>query len=208
MLKINKKILQKEMVYDNTVIFTYYIEYLQIVSHYMTKSMQKFNTYNRQLALEIRDKSENELYRQAIETYRYNQENGYPVMVYEVYRTYEVTYNQNNILSLYFDEYIFTGGAHGNIIRSSQNWNFNIGKMIKLSDLYKEEPYFILNILRQIEREILENPEIYFDDACCLLIDTFNPNSFFITQNGIVIYFQQYDIAPYSSGIREFLIKR
>lgn len=208
MLKINKKILQKEMVYDNTVIFTYYIEYLQIVSHYMTKSMQKFNTYNRQLALEIRDKSENELYRQAIETYRYNQENGYPVMVYEVYRTYEVTYNQNNILSLYFDEYIFTGGAHGNTIRSSQNWNFNIGKMIKLSDLYKEEPYFILNILRQIEREILENPEIYFDDACCLLIDTFNPNSFFITQNGIVIYFQQYDIAPYSSGIREFLIKR
>lgn len=40
-------------------------------------------------------------------------ENGYPVMVYEVIAEFTVTYNQNCALSLYTDQYIFTGGAHG-----------------------------------------------------------------------------------------------
>lgn len=48
------------------------------------------------------------------------------------------------------------------------------------------------------------NPEIYFDNTCNLVLDTFNPKSFYLLKDRVVIYFQQYDIAPYSSGIRTF----
>jgi len=64
-----------------------------------------------------------------------------------------------------------------------------------------------LDILKEINRQILDNKEIYFEDACNLVLETFNPDSFYLVPEGIVIYFQQYDIAPYSSGIRTFLIK-
>ena len=39
-----------------------------------------------------------------------------------------------------------------------------------------------------------------------MVIDNFNPKSFFITNKGVSVYYQQYDIAPYSSGIRVFEI--
>ncbi|MCI8519423.1 MAG: DUF3298 and DUF4163 domain-containing protein [Clostridia bacterium] len=165
-----------------------------------------FNNYNKELALELKNRSENELYQSAVESYKFNKENGYPIMVYEVYRNFKVTYNMYDFVSLYIDEYTFTGGAHGNTIRTSQNWNLYQNCMIPLEDFFPNNPYFMINILKEINEQIANDSEIYFENTCNLVLDTFNPRSYYLTQKGIVIYFQQYDIAPYSSGIREFLI--
>ncbi|MEA4987263.1 MAG: RsiV family protein, partial [Anaerovorax sp.] len=54
--------------------------------------------------------------------------------------------------------------------------------------------------------QIKKEPEIYFDDYETLVVETFNPKNFYCTPEGVVVYYLQYDIAPYSSGIREFLI--
>ena len=83
---------------------------------------QKFNRYNQTIAFNLKLKAENELYKEAIELYKYNKENGYPVMVYEVYKTFESTFNSNNLVSLYFDEYIFSG-------RSTWKYNKNISNL-------------------------------------------------------------------------------
>ncbi len=112
---INKNILQKELYYDGTLILKYYIEYPSIIGY------ENFNSYNKKRAIELKNKSENELYKEAIQTYKYNKENGYPIMVYEVYHTFDITLNRKYIVSLYTDEYIFSGGAHGNTIRTSRN---------------------------------------------------------------------------------------
>ncbi len=203
---INKNILEKELFYDNTLVLKYHIEYPIIYSNTSENSIMKFNIYNRNLAFQLKLKSESELYKEAIETYKYNKENGYPTMVYEVYRTFEITYNSLNIISLYADEYAFTGGAHGNTIRTSQNWNLIQGTLISLESFFPNNPYFMINILKEINKQIAENTEIYFENSCYLVLDTFNPKNYYIIPNSIVIYFQQYDIAPYSSGIRTFNI--
>ncbi len=203
---INKNVLKKELFYDNTLILKYHIEYPSIYSNTPEYSIMKFNMYNRNLAFQLKSKSEIDLYKEAIETYKYNKENGYPTMVYEIYRTFEITYNSLNIISLYTDEYVFTGGAHGNTIRTSQNWNLIQGILIPLESFFPNNPYFMIKILKEINKQIAENPEIYFENSCYLVLDTFNPKSYYIVPNSIVIYFQQYDIAPYSSGIRNFTI--
>lgn len=46
----------------------------------------------------------------------------------------------------------------------------------------------------------------YFENYCELVLETFRLENYYIIPNGIVIYFQQYDIAPYSSGIPIFYI--
>ena len=197
---INKNIIERELFYDNVLILKYYIEYPSINNN------ETFNNYNKNLANKVKEKSEDELYNEAVETYKYNKENGYPIMVFEVYRTFEITYNMYNVVSLYIDEYIFAGGAHGNTIRTSQTWNLYQNCMIELANFFPNNPYFIINILKEINRQIAEDKETYFENACNLVIETFNPKSYYLTPRGIVIYFGQYDIAPYSSGIPEFLI--
>lgn len=201
---IIKNLLEKELFYDGEMILKYHIEYPSIDGD-LSENIN-FNYYNKNLALELQDRSENELYKEAIETYKYNKKNGYPVMVYEVYRNFEITFNTKNIISLYTDEYIFQGGAHGNTIRTSQTWNLIMGCMLNLESFFKNKPYFVIDILKQINNQISQNPEIYFENSCNLVLNTFNPKNFYLTYNGIAIYFQQYDIAPYSSGIRVFII--
>jgi hypothetical protein len=45
-----------------------------------------------------------------------------------------------------------------------------------------------------------------YDDYKPLIIKNFDKSSFYLSPEGITIYYQQYDIAPYSSGIAEFTI--
>lgn len=209
MLKIINRILQKEMKYENTVVLKYHIEYSEIVMDWQQNrnGIKKFNDYNLKMALQTQQKAENELYKEAIELYKYNKENGYPQMMYELYREYQITLNQENAVSMYIDEYIFSGGAHGTTTRTSQTWNLMLGKMVELYELYPNEQYFLLDILRKINREISENIEIYFADPYPLVVEYFNPDSYYIDNGKVVIYFQQYDIAPYSSGIIEFTLE-
>lgn len=209
MLKIINRILQKEMKYENTVVLKYHIEYPEIVMDWQQNrnGIKKFNDYNLKMALQTQQKAEKELYKEAIELYKYNKENGYPQMMYELYREYQITLNQENAVSMYIDEYIFSGGAHGTTTRTSQTWNLMLGKMVELYELYPNEQYFLLDILRKINREISENIEIYFADPYPLVVEYFNPDSYYIDNGKVVIYFQQYDIAPYSSGIIEFTLE-
>ena len=202
MLKIINRILQKEMKYENTVVLKYHIEYPEIVMDWQQNrnGIKKFNDYNLKMALQTQQKAE-------IELYKYNKENGYPQMMYELYREYQITLNQENAVSMYIDEYIFSGGAHGTTTRTSQTWNLMLGKTVELYELYPNEPYFLLYILRKINREISENIEIYFADPYPLVVEYFNPDSYYIDNGKVVIYFQQYDIAPYSSGIIEFTLE-
>ena len=206
MYYVSKNILEKELFYEGVVVLKYHIEYPRILGSADDSAVVRFNDYNRYLALSVQHRAETELYKEAVQTYIYNKENGYPVMVYEIYRNFEVTYNRLCILSLYVDEYAFTGGAHGSTVRSSQTWNLSSGMMMSLASFFPRNPYFMVEILKQINAQIAKEPDIYFEDTCNLVLEAFNPKSFYLTPKGIVIYFQQYDIAPYSSGIREFTI--
>ena len=51
-----------------------------------------------------------------------------------------------------------------------------------------------------------KNGATYFDDYAKLIQNTFNPDSFYLFPGGVVIYFQQYDIAPYATGLPEFVL--
>lgn len=205
MNEIKENIIKNELKYDNTTILTYKIEYPQIVSSGYKLGKEIFNRYNAKIAQDLKEYAEGELYSQAKEVYEYNKKQGYPVMVFELILETNITYNADKILSLYQDQYTFTGGAHGSTIRTSQNWNLAIARQIQLYSLYTN-PYFLLDILRKINLQIANEKENYFDNYCELVVENFNPDQYYITENGINIFFQQYDIAPYSSGIPVFLV--
>ena len=131
-------------------------------------------------------------------------------MGFEFLVTFQVTYNSGCVVSLYMDQYEFEGGAHGSTQRTSQTWDFSTGKRMQLSDFYPHNPSYREEIQNQIQsgigRRLEQEPSTYFEDYPELLRNTFNAESFYLTPEGLVIYYQQYDIAPYSTGMPQFLL--
>ncbi len=204
-------VLEKELYYNDTVILKYKIEYPQLTKTRYRYGMRKFNEYNYNKALELQEYCETELFKESKELYDYNQENDYPVMVYEIILDYEVTYQNYSVVSLYTDEYMFLGGAHGNTKREGQNWNLQTGREIILKELFPNNPYYIIDILKEINRQIAEQIEkgenYYFENYCGLVQENFRLENFYRVPEGVVVFFNQYEIAPYSSGIPTFKIK-
>lgn len=211
MLNVESKTLQKELKYKGEVILKYTIEYPQVTENKWIIASKRFNIFNYKKAILLRKEAESRLFEEAKELYEYNKKNGYPIMVYELYYTFKVTYITDNIVSLYTDKYMYTGGAHGSTIRESQNWDFRIARQVPLKDLFPNNPNYVQNILvqinKKIEQDIQNGNNIYFDNYCCLTVETFSVYNYYLEKGNIVIYYQQYDIAPYSSGILTFEIK-
>lgn len=127
-----------------------------------------------------------------------------PLMPYQLFTRYTVT-NLESITSFYIDYYQFTGGAHGMTTRIAYNVDNSTGKELDLKDLFKEGYNYKSIIDNEIKKKIDKEPEKYFSGS-----DGFKgikPNqSFYIKDNNLTIYFGLYEIAPYASGIPEFII--
>ncbi len=205
-IMVKNCVIQDEMKYNEEVVLSYKIQYPQFSSECYEGALNSVNKYYLNKALEYERYYRKELYKSAVEQYLYAKKNDYPIRVFEALVEYKVTYNMDCILSLYTDNYIYLGGAHGNTVRTSETWNLQRNCKLMLDDLFRcpfDYRSYILNIVND---EIQIDSSIYFDNYKKLTADTFDSQHFYCIHKGIVIYYQQYDIAPYSSGIREFLI--
>ncbi|WP_312810723.1 DUF3298 and DUF4163 domain-containing protein [Sedimentibacter sp.] len=168
---------------------------------------------NNQIAIEVNEYHRHVsdfLYNQAVNDYREAQENNYPFHGYEAYMEYVITYNDNCFLSYYYDKYEYTGGAHGMTLRSSNTFELCRGTIIPLYCFFKKGLNYrrklIFEIIKQADERLKEEPGIFFDDYESLIIKNFDEDNYFLSPDGLSIYYQHYDIAPYSTGIVVFTI--
>ncbi len=194
------------MQYNGETVLTYKIEYPEFKSPEYPIPLDAINAYNKKKALDYQNYLENDLFHLAVKQYKEAARNGFPAHAFEALFVYKVTYNHLCILSLYFEKYEYTGGAHGNTIRFSETFNLRESRRVHLNELFTCSIDYHKYIFKQAKAQIEEDPDIYFDNYARLLVEAFNEYSFYCTQDGIVVYYEHYDIAPYSSGIREFLI--
>lgn len=114
---------------------------------------------------------------------------------------YDVKLLNQNTFSIVQQGYMYSGGAHGMTTTIAKTFNLDTGREYKLADLFDNEDY---------EREIsaIIRKEIVNRDKQNVYRFTGlqNNQAFFITKEGLFIYFQQYEIAPYSEGIITFFI--
>ncbi len=209
-LTVKENVLKKDMYYKDHLILTYTVKYPQFISDKFKLFLAKLNLYYRTQATLYQRVQISKLYQTAIDDYEYSVTNGFPIHQYEVIVEYTVTYNENCTLSLYFDRYEYTGGAHGMTYRNSDTWDLTRGRRMDLEDFFpkhKDFMEFVQNkINQQIAADIKNDNNVYFEDYTDLVKENFNVKNFYITEQGVVIYFQLYEIAPYVSGIRTFTI--
>jgi len=133
-----------------------------------------------------------------------------PFHTYEAVQEYMIPCNQCCRLSVYFDQYQFSGGAHGTTRRISQNWCARLNRPLCLRDFFQHNPQYMRyiqnEVIRQINQQNLNGNSAYFENYADLVVRTLNPCNFYMTPDSLAVYFGQYDIAPYATEIPVFLI--
>ncbi|MFC5452219.1 PdaC/SigV domain-containing protein [Paenibacillus aestuarii] len=115
---------------------------------------------------------------------------------------YTVTYNQQNKLSLHFDTYQYTGGAHGMYDMASHTFDLSTGEELTLKQAALNDPNYKSIINDEIQKQIKER-----DYTLLTPFVTINDDQrFYLKDNDIVVYFSLYEYTPYALGIPEFHI--
>ena len=129
---------------------------------------------------------------------------------WEISNNISVIYNGNSILSSQSEFYHYTGGAHGNSGVYFSNFNSQTGKKLELADLlipgYENELNNEAEKIFRKEKQLgananLESEGFWFEGNKFALNKNFG-----IKNEGLVFYFNSYEIAPYSMGPTEILI--
>jgi hypothetical protein len=114
------------------------------------------------------------------------------------------------VLSLAFFESSFTGGAHPNALLIYATVDLRSGRILSLADIVREGKEEDLTMLaeslfrrtRLLEREDdLEEAGYWFPDGRFRLNENFA-----FREDGLVFYFNSYEIAPYASGPTELVL--
>jgi len=130
---------------------------------------------------------------------------GWEIKKYIATTYYIVHYQKDDLLSFSIFYYSYTLGAHGYTLQRTYNFDLVNGEEILLGDIFKENKDYIDIINQEIKRQINLNPQEYFSEWS-VFQSISQEQPFYLIEDGIVVYFGLYEIAPYASGIRYFKI--
>ena len=118
---------------------------------------------------------------------------------------YQVHFNSEELLSLEQTYTDYLGGAHPNHYLDTLNVDLKTGKVLRLDDLFKNgsDDLSRLNIIVAQQVEAERDIKGFFEEE--IVIN--GTENFYITDNeDLVIIYPPYAVAPYASGIVEFII--
>ncbi|MDL2273572.1 DUF3298 and DUF4163 domain-containing protein [Oscillospiraceae bacterium OttesenSCG-928-G22] len=126
--------------------------------------------------------------------------------------TFRVESNRNGFVSFRLITERYAGGQHSVVNFEGLSFSLDKATRISFADLFavsQEEAADAVKalILKQMEDNIAAaDISPYFAEYPALVDATFAPERFVITEEGLRFFFDVYDIAPYSSGVPEFLV--
>lgn len=120
----------------------------------------------------------------------------------------DIRHNENNIVSIKFEKYAYTGGAHGISMTEYAVCDLVKNKKLNLNDIFKENAKVeIDNILDAKLRELNGLNELESLREAGFFVDKMEwSDNFFINSQGIGFFYNVYEIAPYASGTTELFV--
>lgn len=120
---------------------------------------------------------------------------------------YSVYYNpmriDQGILSLFGNRVSYQGSAHPTYVSISATYDLVTGNVLEFKDILTQD-YSADQLCGLICDALASNTQLY-DDYAAVVNDRFSGNSvstenWYLSTNGLCIYFSPYDIAPYAAG--------
>jgi len=117
---------------------------------------------------------------------------------------YHINYNQNNLLSVEFSGYNYSGGAHGIPFVKTLNFDLKTGKELKLNDIFKTDSNYLNYFSTQSKQKLatkFANTDMqeYFNEGLEPKNENYE-NWSFTPNGGINITFGAYQVVAYAFG--------
>jgi len=120
----------------------------------------------------------------------------------EVYFDYQLKYNRAGLLSVVLQDYQYAGGAHGSTRQTSYSIRLDSGQHYSLRDWFREDADYVSVLSAKVKEQLAVRN---LEQALFEPFERIDPDQdYYISNLGLTVYFQQYDILPYAAGIQEF----
>ena len=125
--------------------------------------------------------------------------------------TYEIKTASDDVISVLFTDSNFQGGAHGSAVTTTLNFDVKNNRVLKLADLFEPNANYLKTIAdfsRASLKAKLQKDEMFDEEM-------FNPGSeakaenyqnWNLTNKGLLITFDAYQVAAYAAGPQEVVI--
>ncbi|NCB64233.1 MAG: DUF3298 domain-containing protein, partial [Clostridia bacterium] len=132
---------------------------------------------------------------------------GYDFSPYAMEAYYSVTYQSAAAISIRRTYYSNVGTAYPANFQFSEQFDARDGSRLTFADFFSDPAAVKTKIFDAIRAQIAKREDAAgFDTA---KVETaFQENSFYLTQDSVVFYYQPDDLAPHAVGIPEFPIAR
>ena len=201
--------IKSKPVFGKTVMIDIDIAYPQVTVPQNVKSSAEISGFYRDSAIKYYACATHGLYEDAVKEYRNSLKGRVPFRTYSARAVFEVPFSDGRFLSIYTDTFEYAGSAHGNTVRRAETWNIAGGKRVGLFELFPDPscgPRVIREIFSRIESQIAKGNNTYFEDYRKNVFRCFDESRFYLTPEGVAVYFPLSTIAPDSSGIVPFVI--
>jgi hypothetical protein len=130
-----------------------------------------------------------------------------PLLKYAEYKlSYKIGRADSQYISIVFTDYEYSGGAHGLYHNTAYTFDATTGELLDLPTVAQNSNYvsIINDEITAQSYEKMARDEYYSFDG----FESIDPwtSNFYLTDKGIVIYFDLYEYTSFADGIPEFLI--
>ncbi|HHU32303.1 MAG: DUF3298 and DUF4163 domain-containing protein [Zhaonellaceae bacterium] len=115
---------------------------------------------------------------------------------------YEIKTNERGLLSLTMSNYAFSGGAHGITLLKALTFDVETGYDYELNQLFSPYGNYIKVLSDMIKIQIKQREIPLIVDFQQIRPD----QDYYLADKCLVVYFQQYELAPYAYGFPQFPI--
>lgn len=166
----------------------------------------KFNQLAKSMATNESAKFRKDLLAQTAEDLKFTKERGGTNTI-EI--SYNISHADNEIVSVLFGNYFYTGGVHPNSYSFVLNYDLKTGRELKLADLFKPNSDYLKVIsgysIGQLKKDLGEDSDAEWIEAGAGA-KAENYKNWNITKKGILITFDSYQVASYAAGPQEVTI--
>ncbi len=118
----------------------------------------------------------------------------------------KVLHANDDIFTVAMDSYRFMGGAHPNSYRAIFNFDLQNGTILQIEDIVSD-----ISAFRKAAEQEFRNVQgleesVSFQEAGFFMKEFKASTQFALTENGLLLYYNTYEIAPYAAGPTEILI--
>ncbi len=133
-------------------------------------------------------------------------EEGLPRMPYELRASYALTRPSPHVVSVIWEVSSYTGGAHGNLDMVTASYLVDTGEPVDLHDLFGDLDAALRIMSAHAYRRLSDTLGGMRDEEMLrngTMPDADNFASFALTPEGVRVFFQPYQVAPWAAGVQQ-----